>query len=335
MLNTSNNNTSFKASFLFNGNKREAKNFVKFITNEVKDSLECNSDILAINKKDHSFVLTGWGCKKPDEISDIINSDEFYNKEKKSFLSGIIDFDPVFGRYEKVHSRKNKGMTEYYKTIHYGRESKPEKNIIPKLDFNERIPLRESFDKIEKIAKLGNHNLNVFKETFKENYGLSDLRVKGVCGVGEESIIFNIDDEKVIKLSLFPCYPIKSEEFDLPIIHSGCIPLRRHDIYYSISPKGQNCYEEKIKRHDVIKVIEMIQNSGYQVNDLLPSHYKQIVIYQGKPYLCDAGLKPYCRFYQLSFLTVQNQHPCRFLVGFLRTKHRVPLMMPFYRHECR
>lgn len=288
---TTNNNVSFQGAFLFNGTKRETKAFVQFIKKEIIDS-DCPGSPISLSKQAlHDIVLTGADCdylQNKRQVLDLINADEFYDKAKKSFLSNIIDFDPVFGMYEKIHSEIKHGIKTYFSTTHYRTTNEAvKKTKMPKLDFNKDVNLLEALNMAQDIAKLGGHDLNQFRNIVGQYEAFKALKVNGLVGLGEDSVVFNMGNDRVLKLSQRPCYPEKIEKFDLPIIDQGYLENKNTIIYYCISPKGDNFLDGKMKRHDVIKIMSLIEKSGYKIKDILPSHYKQIVMYKGKPYLCD------------------------------------------------
>lgn len=292
MINNINkNNISFQARFLFSGSKRETNAFVKFIKNEILDS-DCPRIPLSLCKQHNStIVLTSLDCdrvEKESSIINLINADEFYDKNKKGFLANIIDFDPVFGIYEKIHSEIKNGIRLYFSLTHSGVTNETvEKTKIPKLDFLKSVNLVEPLSKAQNIAKLGGHDLSEYRSAIDQFEKFKALNIIGVAGLGEDSVVFKIGNDKVLKLSKRPCYPEKTEKFDLPIIDKGYIENKNKTIYYCISPKGDNCFDGKMSRHDVINIIDLIEKSGYKTKDLLPHYYKQIVLYRGKPYLCD------------------------------------------------
>lgn len=288
---TNKNNISFQARFLFSGSKRETNTFVKFIKNEILDS-DCPRIPISLCKQHNStIVLTGLDCdlvEKESPILNLINAEEFYDKSKKGFLTNIIDFDPVFGIYEKIHSEIKQGIKTYFSTTHFGGANETVENTkVPKLDFSSCVNLQEALIIAQDIAKLGGHDLNEFRNAVRQCERFKALKVTGVVGLGQDSVIFSVDNNKVLRLSKVPCYPEKTEKFDLPIIDKGYIESKNKTIYYCISPKGDNYLNGKIKSHDVMNIIDLIEKSGYKTKDLLPNYYKQIVIYRGRPYLCD------------------------------------------------
>lgn len=288
MIEKINNNISFKARFRFNGTKSETSSFVKFIEREIADTYSKDAPVSVIEQDNFTMIFTGFDAKHPNNDSDFINANDFYDKEKDGFLPEIIDFDPIFGFYEKIHSKVKKGITSFFQTSHGSSgEMEADRKIVPKLDFNRNTGLDEALDLASEIAKLGGHDLAKYKEVIQQSDRFKDLKVNGVAGIGQESIIFDIDNNSALKLSMWPCYPQKPEEFDLPIIEKGCIQSRAKRLYYCITPKAKNNFDGKIKREDVVKIMNMIEGGGYKTNDICPEHYKQIVIYQGKPYLCD------------------------------------------------
>ncbi len=289
MVDKINNNISFKARFLFNGTKKDTNSFVKFITTEIADTIEHNSPISLMKQNNSTMVLTSLDCNYSNEIHDFINADNFYDKNKKGFLTGIIDFDPVLGFYEKIHSQIRNGITSYFKTEHFSQKKKlPPREQVPKLDFKKAVALENALNIVfHKIKHLGGQDLTEYQEAIRQYDKFQDLKVKGLVGIGQYSLILDIDKDLALKLSMYPCYPKKLEKFDLPIIDKGWIPLPHKTLYYCITPKYKNLFDGKIKRQDVIKIMDAIENKKYEINDILPSHYKQIVMSGNKPFLCD------------------------------------------------
>ena len=291
MLKQINDNISFQARFLFNGTKRETNSFAKFIATEIADS-DCPKSKMLVKRvsNNDAIVLTSFHCDSPIQISDIINASSFYDKNRKQLKFGIIDFDPIWGFYEKINSKMKNGITSFFKTTHLQSEKiKLRRDKVPKLDFNQDVNIEKALDIANNIAKLrGDHNINKYKEVVRQhNNTFKNLKINGVAGVGQESIIFNIDKKLVLKFSMYPCYPQNVESFDLPILKAGWLPSRNKTLYYCIAPRGKNLFETKIKRRDVLIVMNEIEKNNYTLNDIFPSDYKQIVLYKNKPYLCD------------------------------------------------
>lgn len=283
-----NNNVSFKARFLFNGTEKETNSFVKFIAKEIKDSDCSNSAISLVKEGSDTFVLTAHDAEGHYLSPYFVDAVEFYDKNRKGFLQGIIDFDPIFGRYEKIHSKIKDGITSYYKTTHriFPQIDTSEEEIY-KMDFDKKTPLVEALEKLISSEYICLHDLNVYKNAVNQSK-LKNLNVLGLSGVGWSSMVFNINNKLVLKLSDSPCYPEKIEPFDLPLIAKGIIPLENKSVYYCINPKGENLYDKKLRNQDVMKIIKMIRKKNHiTTNDISPKDKKQIVMYKGKPYLCD------------------------------------------------
>lgn len=286
-----NNNNSFKGRFLFTGTEKDAKSFLKFMTGVIKESETQPTNIsLFRSAEDKYFVTTGSDCDKPFEIEKSLNSSEFYDKTKQNFLPGITFFDPILQCYDKVHSQIKKGIVRYYKTVHFrsAKVDPSERILVSKMDFIKPVGLMEALDKAKPIVGIHSHMFEDYKKAIKLNSKLNNLNVVGVSGVGQESIVFNIDNERVLKLSYNSCYPEKEEEFDLPLIDKGAIPLRTQAIYFYIAPKGSNSNETIFKRCDCEKVLSLMREKGYFLTDIYPSDYKQFVKINGKMYLCDS-----------------------------------------------
>jgi hypothetical protein len=281
----SNNAPSFKARFIFNGRKNEAAEFINFIKTELKNSQQ-PTDVFVSKKGNAFLILTTDDAIKAD-INDFsgINAAEFYDKKTKTFLKGIMSFDPSFGWYEKLFSIERKGITSYFTKTENPKE-KPK--VFPRMDFREPKDLTDAISSIASLAKKWGHDISVYEEL--KEHGIGTTKVNGLVGMGDYSIYFNVADggKTVLKLSEHPCYPKKQEPFDHPAIINGYIPLGNKTIYFSFLPKAENHSEKRISENDVNSVIKAIKQKGYKTSDdLLPSSTRQVVFYQGKMYLCD------------------------------------------------
>ncbi|HBG48844.1 MAG TPA: hypothetical protein DDW90_04960 [Cyanobacteria bacterium UBA9971] len=311
MLNGIKNNIFFQAGYIINGTKEEKDGFVHFMQDEIAGSYYPDTPLDTYEFNGSTVVLTGndsENVKTSSQLPDYMNknklfdADNFYDKKNKSLLKGIVEFDPIFETYDKIISGIKKGLTTYFKRTYFDSVS-TEDNYLPRLDFNRQVNILEALDIVDKLngkaksnSALSFHDekaIGLYKQAIKNDEKLKELKVTGVAGAGMYSIVFNIDNDKVLKLSENPCYPKKFESFDLPAINKGYVTFQKSNIskdvvYYCILPKGKNSNEYRITTNEVCQVRDEIEKNGYETTgDILPSAFKQIVKLGDKPYLCD------------------------------------------------
>ena len=302
MLHPVKNSLSFKAIYQLKGTKEEQKNFGNFIKKEVAKTHMPDAPVKIYSHKDSIIVLTSGDTvlvKNSPKLSDylketkwrIFNADNFYDKNKKELMPQVIDFLPLSqGDYKEIIPRTDGEITGYYLKFYIGNRGQIGNNgKVIRLDFNTPVNLLKACDVAGEKLRKASYDFEVFKKAIKKDKKLRDLKVKGIAGAGFSSVVFNIDDKKVLKLSCSPCYPKKMEPFDLPIYDKGYIPSDRGFVYYCIQPKAQNSSETNITPKQVDQVISQIEKSGYKpdTDDLNSLMTRQIVIFEGKPYLCD------------------------------------------------
>lgn len=219
---------------------------------------------------------------------------------KNQLKNNIIFFSTEKGLYSKIYSTKLDDVTLYpYRT-----NGKPEKRLRVKsiCDFQEEIPLAEAIKKIRAINytkyKEGsqqatfwvraneNETPEVIK-TIEENPKLNKLKTNKLIGAGAYTMVFDIGDQKVLKISSSPCFPKKLEPFDLPILDKGVDKERK--IYWCIVPKALNETENRITPVELKELTETIKMNGYKTSlDFIGYDFAhQAVKWNGKIYLTD------------------------------------------------
>jgi len=306
MINNTPNNLSFSGRFIFKGNKQETSDFVKFIKNEISMTDEPKALINSINHNGDTFILTSTDClleKLAPNIDHFVKNnhflyaDKFYSKNKKNLLSSILDFDPICGEYQKRTYENDKGM-KTYSCKHFYNDGEINKSYSERVDFNKKINISEAFALLESLKPKRlleictqihiNSHFQKYKKAVK-NEKLKDIAVTGLAGAGGDSLVFIIDNNKALKLSHKPCYPKIAEPFDTPINDSGFIKTDEGIVYFCTTPKGQNSEEIRISAEHVNEVIDKIEKYNYKSSDDIDyiGGTHQIVLLEGKPYLCD------------------------------------------------
>jgi len=306
MINNTPNNLSFSGRFIFKGNKQETAGFVRFIKRELNTNENLYKEPLDIYEfQGSTTVLTHLDALQAREqnnfaefikINPALNSEHFYDKQKRKLFPDIIDFSPAFGTFSKIHPEIRK-LTTVFKNICSSNNGKTNSYLCSKIDFNKKLNLVNAFDVIATECDdlmqdpiISNHNFEHYKEIIKNDDKFKNIKLQGLSGYGAYSLVFNIDNKEALKLSKFPLYPKEFEPFDLPVTNKGYIKNKSGLLYYCFLPKSKNLEEVRItKKHSRRVIDEILKHNYILAKDMDESTVRQIVIYKSKPYLCDYG----------------------------------------------
>jgi hypothetical protein len=107
---------------------------------------------------------------------------------------------------------------------------------------------------------------------------------------GSFNAAIEIPNNRILKLSLFPNFPVRTESFELPILDKRIIDINVHKkfkkVYSHIQPKGLSSNEATITDEMVNSIAERIRAAGFEPFDLSA---RQLVIYNGQAFLADTG----------------------------------------------
>jgi len=305
MLNNINNQIAFNGRFVFHGNKPETADFVRFIKCETAKCSQPDAQISAHELNKSTIVLTGEDCLMAKLASNLkhfvqnnsfLNGEIFYNKLSKKLQPDIIHFDPINATFEKIEAIAENSYTRYNRNLcdYNGVAKYKESN---KITFAKRLAIPEVYnflrglnEKFLKTTKFHHHTKGyvtdkVFEASSESKLG--NILVKEISDAGKHSLTLNIDDKHVIKLSAHPSYPEKFETFDLPKIECNYVSTSNGALYYSVLPKADNWLETRIRRAHITHIMSDIQEKGYKIHDLDYKSPFQVVLHEGKPYLCD------------------------------------------------
>lgn len=133
--------------------------------------------------------------------------------------------------------------------------------------------------------KAPGHPLEDYAKAFEE----SPYRVIGILDAGGESVVLELEDERVIKISQGKMFGDERgyREFDLPILDSGSFLIEGADFsvegYYIIQQK----VDMNVSDEDTKKFISMVERLGYEDIDIGYAGQKQLGYWRGRVYLVD------------------------------------------------
>ncbi len=223
-----------------------------------------------------------------------IHADEILNKAKNALKKNIPLFNAESGRYSIVKPKKIDGTTYYFYET-----NRIESGFENSCKFKNHISIATAIEKIDfirsnKSASLHNKSFNIDAipdadkviEFVKQTPLLNRLKTNRLLGAGAFSVVFDIGNNKVLKLSQRPCFPKKLESFDLPIFQKGY--SAEHGIYWCIGAKAQNYLDCRINQANIIKIIDDIKANNYEIRpDLNINSPHQLGFLNGKVYLLD------------------------------------------------
>jgi len=300
LLTSVNNNPAFSAAYLFKGTTPQKKQFLNFIKEEINNkdtSLKSwefgRHSMLVLSGDDTQIVRTAQEARRFLLTMPYLYASKFYSKKAGNLRKDILDFNVHRETYDKFRAVKYNGFT-FFKAATYISNGKKYPEYLSKVDFNKNVNLLNAFNFLQKIpqfillnSELSNHKFDKLKELIAKIPKLRDMKTTGVIGAGNHSIVFDLPDQKVLKLSLKPCYPIEQKSFDAPILDKGCYKIGNKKLYYCISTRGKNSNEIRIKCSDVDKVVKKIVDEDYKGNDISSLHFCQVVKIEDDFFLCD------------------------------------------------
>jgi len=301
------NPINFNGLYIIRGNKKNAIPLYNLIKQENKLA-GIPTDCVQLSNGE-VFVLTEDDTEKKDSIKTpqeahkiaytYVNTNHLYDDNTKNINENITSFKPITGEYERIYPMDYEGMKFYpYKQdahLYYEPEMKC------KCEFNKEIPLGDAIKKIYEtdckafihdnskshfILRANESSEERILKTIQSNQKLKDLKTKKLVGAGSFNMLFDIGDEKILKISDHPCAPKKTESFDLPIIDKG--KDEEQKIYWCITPKGQNETESRIKIYEIKDVLDQISSAGYKTAiDIGYDYPHQFVRWNNKVCLAD------------------------------------------------
>lgn len=193
----------------------------------------------------------------------------------------------------------------------FDNEKNKSPNEINIIRFDKPKPILEA---LRELAEMPNHLKNDGKDYIfnKENIfnlleyeddigdcpDLKKINVKGLCGQGAYSTVFELPNGYCLKLGFLPNAPLKDEIYDIPTILKRKVRMKyplsdvegtKKHIYYTVQKKGLSKNEYYITPKHLKEVENEIEKT-HIYPDIQDCSEKQIAIYNGKPYLVDAAV---------------------------------------------
>lgn len=138
-----------------------------------------------------------------------------------------------------------------------------------------------------------NSDIDIFIKAVSNDEKLSNIKIKNFLAQGSSAIVFETDDNKILKLTKGNHFPLNrpTEDFDVPIYEKGKIGK----IHYYLEEK---LYQHGLSEPFVETIKERIKNKGYRTFDIFDGDINQIGLSKdGKLYLLD----PECAKYKTIF----------------------------------
>lgn len=307
-------NNSFKGIYAISGSKiqiaaakqlvsEEAKNFrLPVKTKTIRQSR--NNIIIGVATGSESLKRIGTNEFKTSALNNIIIAKEMINPFK------TIKFLCSRGQCIKKVEFKFDGK-EITSNTWFDSEKNKSPNKVEIIRFNKPKPIIEALKELANMPKHLNYkgkgyifdNQNIldllqYEDDIIQCSDLMKFKIKGLCGKGGFSTVFELPNNYCLKIGLAPNAPLKDEIYDIPTIlkrktEIKC-PLNNQDkikyyIYYTVQKKGLNQHEYYIKPKHLKKVEDQIKHS-HKYADIGDYDERQIAIYNGKPYLVDAAI---------------------------------------------
>lgn len=147
--------------------------------------------------------------------------------------------------------------------------------------------------------KSNNSNIDVFIKAVSSSEKLANTKIKKFIMQGSRAIVFETDDNRILKLTIGNHFPLNRpvEDFDVPIYEKGKIGK----IHYYLEEK---LYQHGLSKPFVDTIKERIKNKGYRTFDIFDGDINQIGLSKdGKLYLLD----PECAKYKTIFHAIFNK----------------------------
>lgn len=147
--------------------------------------------------------------------------------------------------------------------------------------------------------KSNNSNIDVFIKAVSSSEKLANTKIKKFIMQGSRAIVFETDDNKILKLTKGNHFPLNrpAEDFDVPIYEKGKIGK----IHYYLE---EELYQHGLSEPFVDTIKERIKNKGYRTFDIFDGDINQIGLSKdGKLYLLD----PECAKYKTIFHAIFNK----------------------------
>lgn len=195
---------------------------------------------------------------------------------KTNYISSQqIAFKQNIEIYNKDNNYGDNFLHQNIKTI-----KKDKNNHLKSIDFNHPIAVSEAlydlsetnseYISYEMLRKLHTtEQLYDISRTLKNAGEIGKIKVKSLAGIGTYALAFEMDDEKILKLTDIEHFTNgrKPADFELPIIKSGKMMGYRQYYYY---------IEEKVTQHNITQeeirtLVKHIKQLGYEMTDHLIS----------------------------------------------------------------
>ncbi len=147
-----------------------------------------------------------------------------------------------------------------------------------------------------------NSDIDVFIKAVSNNEKLSNIKIKNFLAQGSSAIVFETDDNKILKLTTGNHFPLNrpTEDFDVPIYEKGKIGK----IHYYLEEK---LYQHGLSEPFVQEIKERIKNKGYKSFDIYDGDINQIGLSKdGKLYLLDPECAKYKTIFHAIFDKIKN-----------------------------
>jgi len=305
MINTQNkiNNMSFTGKFYVEGSKKAVDNLYKLVVKENAE-LKIPTDCCDFSSR-AKLILTDsdiikYSNPEMDEESGInlanfyINADELMDSTKTALKKTVSLLCPFSGLYRKITPKRINGMTFFpFETNNLS------SGFEAGCKFPKKLSLADALTNIDKLRK--NKEVHIDRDYFvvhaipdiskaidviSKSPVLSKLKTNRLIDSGVSSMIFDIGNEKCLKLSHKPVFPHKLESFDLPIDKKGY--SSENGIYWCIYDRVQNHMDVRIKQADIMKILDDIKAKGYTLlTDININSPHQFGVKNGKLYLID------------------------------------------------
>ena len=141
--------------------------------------------------------------------------------------------------------------------------------------------------------------ITTFLNDLQNVKNILNKKVNGVLGQGRNSIVFDTQSGKVIKITKGNHFPMNRplQPFDVPVYKKGHFK----NTYFYIEEK---LYQHGLSRQFVSNVINDIEEKGFKASDLASSDFYQVGLSKnGKLYLLD----PECAEYKTIFHAVWDK----------------------------
>jgi hypothetical protein len=297
-------NISFSGVYSLKGTSKEiAQAYEIIVAKNAKN--EVLTDFLDISaNEDCRIVFTD------DDIWQKRNTRNLMYQIKYNFIilaKDLLDplrlkfFNPVKGACEKrisidindmkvkcIQKNDNKRIKKVYSIVFNKNMTVPE-GFLELIKFLQRFVQGIKFDLYTPIPL--EELLNIYKYAVDSSKTLRHLKMKAYTGSGVDNMAIETTDNRILKLSIEPNYPVQPEFFELPILDKGIINIRNlkrqcEKVYYYIQPKGINSDETVITEEMVDLMKNVMRKAGFEPYDM---HTGQLVIHNGQVFLADTG----------------------------------------------